>query len=103
MTKDPTAEPANGDKQPAGQPGRQLDPRSPFITGMKAAAGVAVTFGVVQLIITARQVLILIGLAFFLAMGLEPTVSWLVRHKLPRWTAVLWAPSPDSSRRLSRP
>ncbi|MGW5649015.1 AI-2E family transporter [Saccharopolyspora sp. NPDC003752] len=56
---------------------------------MKAAAGVAVTFGVVQLIITARQVLILIGLAFFLATSLESTVSWLVRHRLPRWTAVL--------------
>lgn len=89
MTRDPTAEPAKGDKQPAGQPGRPLDPRSPFITGMKAAAGVAVTFGVVQLIITARQVLILIGLAFFLATSLESTVSWLVRHRLPRWTAVL--------------
>ncbi|SDY85408.1 Predicted PurR-regulated permease PerM [Saccharopolyspora shandongensis] len=56
---------------------------------MAAASGVAVTYGVVQLIITARQVLILIGLAFFLAMSLEPTVSWLVRHGLPRWTAVV--------------
>ena len=56
---------------------------------MTAAAGVAVTYGVVQLIITARQVLILIGLALFLAMSLESTVSWLVRHRLPRWTAVL--------------
>ncbi|MEV0056194.1 AI-2E family transporter [Saccharopolyspora shandongensis] len=75
--------------QPEDRPESSLDRRSPFVTGMTAAAGVAVTYGVVELIITARQVLILIGLAFFLAMSLEPTVSWLVRHRLPRWTAVL--------------
>ncbi|MBB5159315.1 AI-2E family transporter [Saccharopolyspora phatthalungensis] len=95
MTTDPTAEPADGGEQrcAAGthQPESPEPTRrpSPFITGMTAAAGVAVTYGVVQLIITARQVLILIGLAFFLAMSLEPTVSWLIRHRLPRWTAVL--------------
>lgn len=56
---------------------------------MTAAGGVAVTYGIVELIITARQVLLLIGLAFFFAVSLEPTVSWLVRQRLPRWTAVL--------------
>ncbi|MGW1678287.1 AI-2E family transporter [Saccharopolyspora sp. NPDC002376] len=69
------------------QPG-PLARRSPFVTGMTAAAGVAVTYGVVELIIAARQVLILVGLAFFVAMSLEPTVAWLVRHRFPRWTAV---------------
>jgi predicted PurR-regulated permease PerM len=32
-------------------------------------------------------VLILIGIAFFLALGLEPAVSWFVRRGLPRWLA----------------
>jgi predicted PurR-regulated permease PerM len=34
-------------------------------------------------------VLIIIGLAFFIAAGLDPIVGWLVRHRMPRWAAVL--------------
>ena len=34
------------------------------------------------------SVLVLIGLAFFFALGLEPAASWLVNRKLPRWVAV---------------
>jgi predicted PurR-regulated permease PerM len=75
-------------EHPLGRPGRPLDRRSPFFVGMTAAAGVAVTYGVVQLIIAVREVLLLIGLAFFVAMGFEPAVSWLVRHRMPRWAAV---------------
>jgi predicted PurR-regulated permease PerM len=41
------------------------------------------------MIITARAVLVLIGLALFLAIGLEPAVSVLTRRWLPRWAAVL--------------
>jgi predicted PurR-regulated permease PerM len=33
--------------------------------------------------------LILIGLAMFIAAGLEPAVGWLTRHRVPRWAAVL--------------
>jgi predicted PurR-regulated permease PerM len=55
---------------------------------MAAAAGVAVTYGVVELIVRARAVLVLIGLALFIAAGLDPVVSWLAR-RIPRWAAVL--------------
>jgi predicted PurR-regulated permease PerM len=72
-----------------GTPGRPLDRRSPFFVGMAAAAGVAVTIGLVELIIHARSVLVLIGLALFLAAGLDPAVTWLTRHGLRRWQAVL--------------
>jgi predicted PurR-regulated permease PerM len=68
---------------------RPLNRRSPFFIGMSAAAGVAVTVGAVEMIITVRDVLVLIGLALFLAIGLEPAVSFLTRHKFPRWAAVL--------------
>ena len=71
-----------------GHPGRPLDRRSPFFIGMTAAAGVAVTYGMVELLIRARSVLVLIGLALFIAAGLDPAVSWLSR-RLPRWGAVL--------------
>lgn len=72
-----------------GRPGRPLNRRSPFVIGMSAAAGVAVTVGMVGMIISARDVLVLIGLALFLAIGLEPAVSVLARHKFPRWAAVI--------------
>lgn len=72
-----------------GTPGRPLDRRSPFFIGMAAAAGVAVTYGVAELVIRARSVLVLIGLALFVAAGLDPAVSWLTRRRLPRWAAVL--------------
>ncbi len=72
-----------------GGPSRPLTHRSPFFIGLSAAAGVAVTVGIVDMIITARDVLVLIGLALFLAIGLEPAVSVLARHKFPRWAAVL--------------
>ncbi len=57
--------------------------------GMTAAAGVAVTYGLVELFLKARGVLVLIGLAFFIAAGLDPIVVWLTRHGVRRWAAVI--------------
>lgn len=75
------------DATPHGEPGRRFDRHSAFFVGMAAAAGVAVTYGVVQAIVAVSSVLLLIGVAFFLALGLEPAVSWLVNRRLPRWLA----------------
>jgi predicted PurR-regulated permease PerM len=72
-----------------GKPGKPLNARSPFMIGMMGAAGVAVTFGLVELFLRATSVLILIGLAFFIAAGLDPVVVWLTRHGLRRWVAVV--------------
>jgi predicted PurR-regulated permease PerM len=72
-----------------GDLGRPVNRRSPFFIGMAAAAGVAVTYGLVELTIKARAVLILIGLALFIAAGLDPGVAWLERHRFPRSLAVL--------------
>jgi predicted PurR-regulated permease PerM len=72
-----------------GAPGRPMNRRSPFFIGMAAAAGVAVTYGLVELTIRARSVLVLIGLALFIAAGLDPAVSWLTRHGVRRWAAVI--------------
>jgi predicted PurR-regulated permease PerM len=72
-----------------GQPGRAMNRRSPFFIGMTAAAGVAVTYGLVELLIRARSTLILIGLGLFIAAGLDPVVSWLTRRRVPRWAAVV--------------
>ena len=74
--------------QPLGAMGKPLNRRSPFLIGMTAAAGVAVTYGLIQLLISASTLLIIIGLALFLAIGIEPAVSWLVGRRIPRWAAV---------------
>ena len=72
-----------------GRLGRPMDRRSPFFIGMTGAAGVVATIAVVELVIKARSVLVLIGLALFIAAGLDPVVNWLTRHRVPRWAAVI--------------
>jgi predicted PurR-regulated permease PerM len=73
---------------PLGRPGRPLNRRSPFIVGLLGAAGVAVTYGLVQLLMASSEVLVLLGLALFLAVGLEPAVRFLNRW-IPRVLAVI--------------
>ncbi|MBM9468412.1 AI-2E family transporter [Nakamurella leprariae] len=75
--------------RPQGRPGRPFNWRSPFFIGVTATAGVAVTYGAIHLAMLAGGVLVLIGLALFLAVGMEPLVSWLVRHGFRRGWAVL--------------
>ena len=72
-----------------GRLGRPMDRRSPFFIGMAGAAGVAITIALLELVIRARSVLELIGLALFIAAGLDPVVSWLTRRRVPRWAAVV--------------
>jgi predicted PurR-regulated permease PerM len=72
-----------------GTPGRPVNRRSPFMVGMTGAFGVAVAYGLVEVVIRARSVLIIIGLALFIAVGLDPVAGWLVRHRMPRWAAVV--------------
>lgn len=71
-----------------GQRGERFDRRSPFLVGLAASAGVAVTYGAVRVLGSMSSVLILIGVAMFFALGLETAVSWLVHYKFPRWAAV---------------
>ncbi|MGA7055276.1 MAG: AI-2E family transporter [Mycobacterium sp.] len=81
------ADEMSSDEQPLGAPGPRFNHRSPFFIGLTASAGVAVTYGTVQLLGSLSSVLVLIGVAFFLALGLEPAASWFVNRKLPRWAA----------------
>ncbi len=53
------------DEQPMGTLGRRFNRKSPFFIGMTAAAGVAVTYASIQLLLLAGNVMILIGLALF--------------------------------------
>jgi predicted PurR-regulated permease PerM len=71
-----------------GRPGRPLNRRAPFYVGLTGAFGVATATIVVWALYSIRHLILLLGLAFFIAVGLDPAVRWL-RHWVPRWCAVL--------------
>lgn len=74
--------------QPMGPVGAPIDRRTPFVVGLLATAGALVAIGLGVLAWLALDVLILIGLALVLALGLEPAVSVLVGRGWRRWIAV---------------
>ncbi|MET3803306.1 putative PurR-regulated permease PerM [Nakamurella sp. UYEF19] len=84
-----TAERISTDADPMGKLGKPFDWRSPFFVGLAATAGVAATYGLIQLFLIAGDVFVQIGLSLFLAVGMEPAVSWLVKHRFPRWLGVV--------------
>lgn len=63
--------------------------RNPIRLGFEVTIGVLAAIGVVNLVVGVHSVLILICLAFAIALGLNPTVSWLHNHGLRRGLAVL--------------
>src|ERR1700722_10428766 len=77
----------SSDEQPLGSLGRRFNRRSPFYIGLTASAGVAVTYALVRVLASVSSMLVLIGVALFLAIGLEPIASWLVNRGLRRWLA----------------
>jgi len=72
-----------------GTVGRPFDHRAPFFIGFMGALGVACAFALAWTVVVAGQVLVLLGLAFFIAVGLDPAVVALYRLGLPRWAAVV--------------
>ena len=71
-----------------GRVGPRFDRRSPFFIGFVGALGVACAFALSYIVVAAGQILVLIGVAFFLAVGLDPGVRWLHRKGMPRSGAV---------------
>jgi predicted PurR-regulated permease PerM len=53
-----------------------------------AAIGAAVAAALAWIVVAAGQVLVLLLLALFIAVGLDPVVAWLHRRRVPRWLAV---------------
>ncbi len=77
------------EQNPFGRPGRPLSRRSPFFLGLAGSLGVATAYLLVQAVISARQVLILLLLAAFLALGLDPLVSNLERRGVSRRISIM--------------
>lgn len=61
---------------------------SAFRTGFVGALGVLVAIGLVQAVVEVGQIVTLVFGALFLALGLDPLVTWLEKHGLPRPLAV---------------
>jgi predicted PurR-regulated permease PerM len=74
---------------PFGRPGRPLTRSHPFVFGFYGALGVLVAYMLVQALHNALQVIILIIVALFLAVGLNPGVEALERLGISRRWAVL--------------
>jgi len=61
---------------------------APLRTGFVVALGGAGALLLVRMVLAAAPVLLLVGIASFFALGLDPAVSWLQRRRLSRGWAV---------------
>ncbi|MDQ1702277.1 MAG: hypothetical protein QOF57_1529 [Frankiaceae bacterium] len=77
------------DKTPFGRPGRPMDRRSPFYVGFIGAIGALLAILLARVVTAVTSVLILVLIAAFLAVGLDPMVRGLVKRGMRRGFAVL--------------
>jgi predicted PurR-regulated permease PerM len=84
----PSAEQARGeDEDYLGKLGRPFDRRSPFFMGLSGAFGVAIAYVVFRGLADISSVLIIIGVALFIAIGLSPIINYLTGKGLSRAAA----------------
>jgi predicted PurR-regulated permease PerM len=69
-------------RSPLGRPGRPMDRRSALFVGFVGAVGVLGALFAAFLVVRAAEVLVLMLIAFFVAVGLHPAVTWLTRRGL---------------------
>ncbi|GAA3626777.1 AI-2E family transporter [Microbacterium awajiense] len=62
---------------------------NPFRVAFVATLGVGLGILVITSVQTLSTILLYVGTALFLSLGLDPIISWLERRRLPRWAAVL--------------
>jgi predicted PurR-regulated permease PerM len=62
---------------------------NPFRVALVATLGVGVGLLLIGSIQALSTILLYVGTALFLSLGLEPIVGWLEKRRLPRWAAVL--------------
>ena len=69
--------------------GRSLTLNSAFRVGFTGTLGVGLAIAVMMALQSVATVIIYIGLALFLSLGLEPIVQWFVDRKVPRSMSVI--------------
>ena len=62
---------------------------NPFRVAFVATLGVGLGLLFIGSIQTLSTILLYVGTALFVSLGLDPIVAWLERRRLPRWAAVL--------------
>ncbi|MBO9578271.1 MAG: AI-2E family transporter [Microbacteriaceae bacterium] len=62
---------------------------NPFRTGLFAGLGVLVAILIGGAFTSIQTIITYVGAALFLALGLDPIITWLETRKLPRWSAIL--------------
>ncbi|HET8664410.1 MAG TPA: AI-2E family transporter [Nocardioides sp.] len=72
-----------------GEPGRPLNSRSPFMWGLFGGLGALVALWIGLMVVRISGVLVLVVVALFLAVGLNPAVEFLIRRGVRRPYAVL--------------
>lgn len=60
-----------------------------FQIGLLGGLGVLVAVAIGTAVGELSTILTYIGAALFIALGIDPTVSWLENHRFPRWLAIL--------------
>ncbi|CAN5280173.1 AI-2E family transporter [soil metagenome] len=60
-----------------------------FQVGLFGGLGVLVAVAIGTAVGELSTILTYIGAALFIALGIDPTVSWLENHRFPRWLAIL--------------
>src|SRR5262245_27056576 len=87
-----------GEPDRAGDPGGQAGPqplsnRVPvslvFRWGAAATAGMLAALALAYLIYAVRDILVLVLIALFIAISLDPAIRWLVRKRIRRGVAVI--------------
>ena len=71
-----------------GSLGRPLDRRNPFFIGLTGALGAGVAYLLFRGLADVTSVLVIVGLALFIAIGLNPIIEFLQSKSLPRGVAV---------------
>jgi predicted PurR-regulated permease PerM len=77
------------DAGPLGVPGRRFSRTTPFYLGFVGTIGVLTAWLLGNALASTRSVLVLIVVALYLAIGLNPVVEWFVRHRVKRGLGVL--------------
>jgi hypothetical protein len=76
------------EQHPFGVPGAPMNFHTPFWIAVRATFGVLLVLLAAESVLKARNVLVLIAVSAFLAIGLNPMVEWLQRHGIGRRASV---------------
>jgi len=62
---------------------------NPFRAGLFAGIGVLIAIALGGAVASIGQILTYVGAALFIALGLDPMITWLETRKVPRWAAII--------------